>query len=92
MFGWGVLTCGIPELVRFCIGDFPMYTFFIPTHPYVLLFICSATFVYTKRMELPLGLLQVVTCRHFIYPLLIYFIPVVLFAKIIRATAQVGIA
>ena len=33
MFGWGVLKRGIPELVRFCIGDLPMYTFLVPTHP-----------------------------------------------------------
>ena len=33
MFVWGVLKRGIPESVRFCIGDLPMYIFFIPTHP-----------------------------------------------------------
>ena len=34
MFGWGVLKRGVPESVRFCIGDIPMYTFLVPTHPY----------------------------------------------------------
>ena len=34
MFDWGVLKRGVPESVRFCIGDLPMYTFLIPTHPY----------------------------------------------------------
>ena len=33
MFVWGVLKRGIPESVWFCIGDLPMYIFFIPTHP-----------------------------------------------------------
>ena len=33
MFGWGVLKLGIPESVRFRIGDLQMYTFLIPTHP-----------------------------------------------------------
>ena len=33
MFGWGVLICEAPESVRFCIGDRPMYTFLVPTHP-----------------------------------------------------------
>ena len=27
MFVWGVLKRGIPESVRFCIGDLPMYIF-----------------------------------------------------------------
>ena len=36
MFVWGLLKRGIPESVRFCIGDLPMYIFFIPTHPYML--------------------------------------------------------
>ena len=35
MFDWGVLKRGVPESVRFCIGDLPMYTFLIPTHPYL---------------------------------------------------------
>ena len=35
-FGSGVLKRGIPELVRFCIGDLPMYTFLVPTHRYYL--------------------------------------------------------
>ena len=34
MFDWGVLKRGVPESVRFCIGDIPMYTFLVPTHPY----------------------------------------------------------
>ena len=34
MFDWGVLKRGVPESVRFCIGDLPMYTFLVPTHPY----------------------------------------------------------
>ena len=34
MFGWSVLKRGIPESVQFCIGDLPMYTFLVPTHPY----------------------------------------------------------
>ena len=29
MFAWGVLKFRVPELKRFCIGDFPMYTFLI---------------------------------------------------------------
>ena len=37
MFVWGLLKRGIPESVRFCIGDLPMYIFFIPTHPYIVL-------------------------------------------------------
>ena len=34
MFVWGALKRGVPNSVRFCIDDFPMYIFFIPTHPY----------------------------------------------------------
>ena len=34
MFVWGVLKLQVPNLVRFCIGDLPMYIFFIPTHPW----------------------------------------------------------
>ena len=34
MFDWGVLKRGVPESVRFCFGDIPMYTFLVPTHPY----------------------------------------------------------
>ena len=37
MFVWGVLKRGVPESVRFCIDDLPMYIFFIPTHPYFIL-------------------------------------------------------
>ena len=33
MFDWGLLKHGIPESIRFCIGDRPMYTFLVPTHP-----------------------------------------------------------
>ena len=33
MFGWVLLKCGVPKSVRFGIGDLPMYTFVIPTHP-----------------------------------------------------------
>ena len=33
MLGWGVLQCGILESVWFWIGDLPMYTFLVPTHP-----------------------------------------------------------
>ena len=36
MFVWGVLKRGVPELVRFCIGDLPMYTFMTPAHPYLV--------------------------------------------------------
>ena len=36
MFVWGVLKHGVPKSVRFCIGDLPMYIFFIPTHPQYL--------------------------------------------------------
>ena len=32
MFCWRVLKCGVPKLVRFHIGDLPMYTFFV-TNP-----------------------------------------------------------
>ena len=32
MFGWDVLKREVPESVRFCIGDLPMYIFFVPTH------------------------------------------------------------
>ena len=35
MFDWGILKRGVPKSVRFCIGDLPMFTFFIPTHPYL---------------------------------------------------------
>ena len=28
MFGWGVLKGEVPKSVWFCIGDFPMHTFF----------------------------------------------------------------
>ena len=35
MFDWGVLKRGVPESVRFCIGNLPMYTFLVPTHPYL---------------------------------------------------------
>ena len=34
MFGWGVLKHGIPESVRFCIGDLLMYTVLRGTNPY----------------------------------------------------------
>ena len=34
MFVWGVLKLGVPNSVRFCMGDLPMYIFFIPPHPY----------------------------------------------------------
>ena len=34
MFDWGALKFGVLESVRFCIGDIPMYTFLVPTHPY----------------------------------------------------------
>ena len=34
MFDWGVLKRGVPESVRLCICDIPMYTFLVPTHPY----------------------------------------------------------
>ena len=34
MFVWGVLKHEVPKSVRVCIGDLPMYIFFIPTHPY----------------------------------------------------------
>ena len=37
MFGWDVLKRGVPESVRFYIGDLPIYIFFILTHPYYLL-------------------------------------------------------
>ena len=39
MFGWGVLKHGVLESVRFCMGDLPMYTFLIPTHPYYLYYL-----------------------------------------------------
>ena len=35
MFDWGALKRGVPKSVRFCIDDLPMYTFLIPTHPYI---------------------------------------------------------
>ena len=35
MFVWGELKRGVPNSVRFCIGDLPMYIFLIPTHPYL---------------------------------------------------------
>ena len=28
MFGWDILKCGVPESVRLCIGDLPMYICF----------------------------------------------------------------
>ena len=34
MFGWGVLECGVIELVWFCIGNLPIFKFFVPTHRY----------------------------------------------------------
>ena len=34
MFVWGVLKHRILESLRFCIGNLPMYIFFILTHPY----------------------------------------------------------
>ena len=37
MFVWGELKREVPNSVRFCIGDLPMYIFFIPTHPYSLI-------------------------------------------------------
>ena len=37
MFVWDELKRGVPESVRFCIGDLPMYIFFIPTHLYLKL-------------------------------------------------------
>ena len=37
MFVWDVLNHSVPESVRFCIGDLPVYIFFIPTHPYIIL-------------------------------------------------------
>ena len=43
MFDWGALKRGVPESVRFCIDDLPMYTFLIPTH----------------KCELPLKVLQI---------------------------------
>ena len=36
MFDWGVLKRGVPESVQFCIGDLPMYTFLVPTLPYLV--------------------------------------------------------
>ena len=33
MFGWGVLKHGVPESVRFCFDDLPMYTFLVLTRP-----------------------------------------------------------
>ena len=33
MFSWGVLKCRVPKSLRFYIGNFLMYTFFIPIHP-----------------------------------------------------------
>ena len=33
MFGWGVLKHGIPESVRFCIGDLLMYIFWYQPIP-----------------------------------------------------------
>ena len=33
-FDWGVLKCGVPESEQFYIGNLPMYTFLISTHPY----------------------------------------------------------
>ena len=35
MFVWGELKRGVPNSVWFCIGDIPIYIFFIPTHPYL---------------------------------------------------------
>ena len=35
MFVWGVLKHGVLNSVQFCIGDLPMYIFFISTHPYL---------------------------------------------------------
>ena len=35
MFVYGLLKRRVPELVRFSIGDLPMYTFLILTHPYL---------------------------------------------------------
>ena len=32
MFSWCVLKHGVPESVWFCIGDFPRYTFLVPTY------------------------------------------------------------
>ena len=36
MFDWAVLKRRVPELVQFCIGDLPMYTFLVPTPPYLI--------------------------------------------------------
>ena len=55
MFVWGVLKRGIPESVRFCIGDLPMYIFFIPTHPYfsVWIFVGNTVFeILVKNRQL----------------------------------------
>ena len=51
MFVWGVLKRGIPESVRFCIDDLPMYIFFIPTHPYLKPCITSTSLVNTLLKE-----------------------------------------
>ena len=32
---FGVLKCGVPESARFYIGDLPMYTFLVQTHPFI---------------------------------------------------------
>ena len=41
MFVWGVLKRGIPESVRFCIGDLPMYIFLCRLIPTFILFYIS---------------------------------------------------
>ena len=33
MFGWGEPKYGVPESAQFCIGDLPMYTFWVKTIP-----------------------------------------------------------
>ena len=50
MFDWSVLKHEVPKLVRFCISDLPMYTFFIPTEP--LKYINDFTILYQNCLSL----------------------------------------
>ena len=49
---WSVLKHRVPESIRFCIGDLPMYIFLILTRPYILLIVSALIFVGYKVSEI----------------------------------------